>query len=72
MATFMDIVEGTRALVERNGRVSLRALELEYRLEGEELDALVEELVGVQSVARRDGDVLVWAGERSPGSSSLG
>jgi len=53
-------VERARALLERNGRVSLRALAREFALEDDALDALVEELVDVQQVAAREGKVLSW------------
>ena len=42
--SFMEIVERARALLQRNGRVSLRALAREYSL-GESVDELIEELV---------------------------
>src|SRR5262245_25841796 len=60
--SFMDTVERARALLQRNGRISVRALAVEYGL-GDTVDVLVEELVEVQQVARRDGAVLVWVGE---------
>ena len=60
--SFLDLVARARAVLQQNGRVSLRALAREYAL-GESLDELVEELVEVQQVARRDGNVLVWVGE---------
>src|SRR5262245_54634526 len=63
--SFMETVEQARALLQRNGRVSLRALAREYGL-GENVDELVEELVEVQQVARREGNVLVWLGEGAP------
>jgi class 3 adenylate cyclase len=63
--SFMETVERARALLQRNGRVSLRALAVEYGL-GETVDVLVEELVEVQQVARREGNVLVWVGEGAP------
>jgi class 3 adenylate cyclase/tetratricopeptide (TPR) repeat protein len=67
--SFLETVERARAALQRNGRLSLRALALEYEL-GERLDALVEELVDVQQVARRDGNVLVWVGEGTPGPAA--
>ena len=60
---FMEIVEEARFLLERNGRVSLGALEREYPLDTD-LDALVSELVEVQRVACREGNVLERFSER--------
>jgi class 3 adenylate cyclase len=49
--TFLETVAQARALLERNHRVSLRALAREFELEGDALDELVDELVDVQQVA---------------------
>ena len=69
--SFMETVERARALLQRNGRISLRALAVEYGL-GENVDVLVEELVEVQQVARRDGNVLVWVGDGAPKPAAAG
>ncbi|MGH7288398.1 MAG: adenylate/guanylate cyclase domain-containing protein, partial [Myxococcota bacterium] len=58
----LETVAQARALLARNGRVSLRALAREFALEDDALDALVEELVDVQQVAAREGKVLSWMG----------
>jgi class 3 adenylate cyclase len=47
------------ALLRSTGRVSLRLLGLELELDDASLAAVVDELVVVQRVARREGDVLV-------------
>ncbi|MCZ6887682.1 MAG: AAA family ATPase [Gammaproteobacteria bacterium] len=60
--SFLETIESARAFLERNGRVSLRVLKREFDLDDEILDELVEELVDVQQVAARSGDVLSWAG----------
>jgi len=60
--SFIETIEGARALLERSGRLSLRVLKLEFELNDEALDALVEELVDVQQVAAREGKVLSWMG----------
>ena len=65
--SFLDTVARAKEHLRRHGRVSLRALGLEFRLEAEELEALVEELVDVQSVAAREGRVLAWIAPPSPG-----
>ena len=60
--SFLETVELARAFLERNGRVSLRGLKLEFGLDDDALDELVEELVDVQQVAAREGNVLSWIG----------
>ena len=45
--TFLETVAQARALLESNGRISLRALAREFELEDDALDELVEELVDV-------------------------
>jgi hypothetical protein len=57
---FLETIESARDFLERNGRVSLRALQREFRLDDESLDELVEELVDVQQVAALEGKVLSW------------
>ena len=60
--SFLEDVEKARGILERSGRVSLRALQREFELDDETLDELVEELVDVQQVAAREGKVLSWIG----------
>jgi class 3 adenylate cyclase len=62
VTSFYETVEQARALLERNGRVSLAGLKREFELDDEALDELVEELVDVQQVAAREGKVLSWIG----------
>jgi class 3 adenylate cyclase/tetratricopeptide (TPR) repeat protein len=64
--SFLQTVEMARAFLERNGRVSLRALQREFNLDGGALDELIEELVEIQRVAVRDGRALAWAGGAPP------
>ena len=69
--SFLETVRQAKAYLEKEGRVSLSALRLEFGLEGSELEALVTELVDVQEVAARkgsEGKVLAWAG---PATSTL-
>ena len=61
--SFLETVEKARAFLERNGRVSLTALRLEFGLDGSQIELLVEELVEIQQVAVRECNVLVWSGE---------
>jgi len=60
--SFIDKLDRARAVLERQGRLSARALGRELGVEGDELEELIEELVDVQQLARREGKVLVWAG----------
>ncbi len=60
--SFLETIESARAFLERNGRVSLRALKLEFSLDDEQLDGLIEELVDVQQVAAREDKILSWVG----------
>ncbi len=64
--SFLETVEKARAFLERNGRVSLRALQREFILDDGALDELIEELVEIQRVAVRDGRALAWAGGVHP------
>ncbi len=65
--SFLETVEKVRAFLERNGRVSLSALRLEFGLDEAQIEALVDELVDVQQVAAREGKVLAWLGTRAAG-----
>src|SRR5215470_984613 len=67
---FSEVVAQTLAWLQREGRVSYRALRLEFDLTEEVLDALKEELIEVKELAvDKDGKMLVWIGA-SPISSS--
>ena len=59
----LDVVREVRRHLEENGRVSLRMLRRQYDLDDEALDELIEELVDVQRVARREENVLVWSAQ---------
>ncbi len=58
--SLLETIENARAFLERNGRVSLRVLRLEFGLNDDQAEALVEELVDVQQVAALEGKVLSW------------
>ncbi len=60
--SFIETVEHARGLLERNGHLSLRALRRHFDLDEESLADLVAELVDVQNVAAREGEVLSWIG----------
>jgi hypothetical protein len=67
---FYEVVEQVCALLQRQGRVSYRALKREFALDDDYLEDLKAELIDAQRIAvDEDGKVLVWAGA-SPVSSS--
>ena len=63
--SFVAKLQRARDVLEQQGRLSVRALGRELGLVGDEralgLDELIEELVDVQGVAVREGNVLAWA-----------
>jgi class 3 adenylate cyclase/tetratricopeptide (TPR) repeat protein len=63
--TFLETVERAKAFLQRNRRVSFRALERELELDDDALADLVHELVDVLQVAARAGKVLSWIGSAS-------
>ncbi|MEN8160236.1 MAG: adenylate/guanylate cyclase domain-containing protein, partial [Myxococcota bacterium] len=69
---FLETVERARDLLQRNQRVSLRALRREFELDAETLEELCEELADVQGVATREGNVLVWNGGAAPPAPESG
>ena len=61
---FYEIVEQVVALLQREGRVSYRALKREFTLDDEYLEDLKAELIETKHLAiDEDGKVLVWTGE---------
>jgi class 3 adenylate cyclase len=59
--TFYEMLEQVIALLQRHGRVSYRALKVQFELDDDHLDLLKEELIDIQHVARdQDGRMLVW------------
>ena len=59
---FLESVDQARGLLERNQRLSLKALRREFELDAEALADLIDELVQVQRIATQDGEILVWIG----------
>ena len=57
----LDIVRDARRHLEENTRVSLRMLRRQFGLDDATLEEVIEELVDVQRVARREDNVLVLA-----------
>ena len=62
----LEILRRVRSHLEENGRISLRMLRREFALDDDTLAEVIEELVDVQRVARREENVLVWAGAAAP------
>jgi class 3 adenylate cyclase/predicted ATPase len=65
---FLEVVEQVVELLQRQGRVSYRALERQFDLDDEYVEDLKEEIIEARKLAAdEDGRVLVWAGdEKSP------
>src|SRR5262245_8181728 len=57
----LDVVREVRRHLEENGRLSLRMLQREFQLDNDAMKEVVEELVDVQHVARREENALAWA-----------
>ena len=67
---FDEILTHVVELLQRQGRVSYRALKLRFQVDDEFLAGIKEELIDAQRVARdEDGKVLVWVGEEGLVSS---
>jgi class 3 adenylate cyclase/predicted ATPase len=63
---FYTILDHVIALLQQRGRVSYRALKVQFKLDDEALEALKDELIAVHQLARdQDGRMLVWTGEAS-------
>jgi class 3 adenylate cyclase len=61
--TFEEILDQAIAMLQRRGRMTYRALKLQFQLDDEGLEALKDELIYAQHVAvDEDGRVLVWTG----------
>lgn len=61
---FYEVVGQVRDLLQRQERVSYRALKLQFKLDDDYLEGLKDELIYAQHVARdEDNRVLVWIGK---------
>ena len=64
---FYDVLDKVQELLTQRGRVSYRALKIQFHLDDEALEALKEELIEVHHLAvDQDGRMLVWASAASP------
>ena len=64
---FYELLEQVLDLLQRRGRVSYRALKVQFHLDDDYLAALKDELIDAQRLTRdEDGKVLVWMGDSAP------
>jgi len=62
--TFDEILEEALELLQRRGRVSYRALKVQFQLDDDLLELLRDEIVEVHQLARdQEGKMLVWTGD---------
>src|SRR5262249_28935771 len=66
----LDVVREVRRHLAENGRLSLRMLRRQFELDDDALRHVIEELVDVQRVARREDKALAWAGNATPSRPS--
>jgi class 3 adenylate cyclase len=60
--SFYEMVARAKVLLRDQGRLSSAGLRREFELDQPGLEQIIAELVDVQGVARRDGQILVWVG----------
>ena len=64
---FSEIIDQASALLQRKGRMSYLALQVEFDLSDKQLEALKEELIEAQETAvDKNGKVLVWTADGEP------
>jgi class 3 adenylate cyclase/predicted ATPase len=64
--TFDEVLEQALEMLRRRGRVSYRALKVQFQLDDTLLELLKDEIVEVHQFARdQEGKVLVWTGENA-------
>jgi class 3 adenylate cyclase/tetratricopeptide (TPR) repeat protein len=69
--TFDELLTQVHDLLQRQGRLSYRALKARFQLDDDLLEALKDELIYAQRVAAdEDGRVVVWMGESTSSSAS--
>jgi class 3 adenylate cyclase len=62
----LGVVREVRRHLEENGRLSFRMLRRQFALDDAALEEVIEELVDVQRVARREENALAWSAATSP------
>src|SRR5215467_11917294 len=69
---FYAVLDEIRTLLQRRGRVTYRALKVQFQLDDEHLEALKEELIEAEQLAvDEQGKVLVWTGAPASAPASL-
>ena len=69
---FSEIVEQASDLLRRKGRVSYRALKIEFDLDDDRLDVLKEELLyAYPQIVDDEGRGLIWNGETEPAAVAI-
>ena len=69
--TFNEVLDQARGLLQSKGRVSYRALKVQFELDDESLEALKDELIEAERVASDENSkVLVWTGEGGKGETA--
>jgi class 3 adenylate cyclase/tetratricopeptide (TPR) repeat protein len=72
VVTFDEVLEQVLELLRRRGRVSYRALKVQFQLDDDLLELLRDEIVEVHHLARdQEGKMLVWSGDAAAVSSGL-
>ena len=67
IVTFDEVLEQALELLRRRGRVSYRALKVQFHLDDDLLEILTEEIVAVHQLGRdQEGTMLVWTGDTAP------
>jgi len=66
----LDVVRDVRRHLEESGRLSLRLLRRQYGLDDDAVAEVIEELVDVLRVARREEGMLVWAASAPEGGAT--
>ena len=65
--TFEEMLDQALAMLQRRGRVTYRALKLQFSLDDDHLEALKDELLYAHPhVVEDDGRGLIWTGETRP------
>src|SRR5262249_52148956 len=71
MVDFYAVLAQVSELLQREGRVSYRALKVQFHLDDDQLEALKDELIEAKRLAVDErGRVLVWVGKAPPAESS--
>jgi class 3 adenylate cyclase/tetratricopeptide (TPR) repeat protein len=70
--TFEEILDQATDMLQRRGRVTYRALKLQFQLDDDQLEGLKEELIEAARLAvDEDGKVLVWTGGPAAAAMSV-